>query len=107
MADEGRATDVTVGNVVDGLDSVVASQDAALQGLKDRATSWDVAASTPGAYIEQVMDGLNAKFDEGASYVYTSPSMGVRSRSVPLDPATGLPTRLPASAIQLAGGSSA
>lgn len=104
MADEGRATDVTVGNVIDGLDSVVASQDAALQGLKDRATSWDVAASTPGAYIEQVMDGLNAKFDEGASYVYTSPSMGVVIGSVPLDPATGLPTRLPASAIQLAGG---
>lgn len=104
MLDEGRATDVTVGNIVEGLDGVLAGQYAELQGLKDRATAWDVAASTPGPYIEQVMDGLNAKFDEGASYVYTSPAMGIVIGSVPLDAETGLPTRLPASAIQLAGG---
>lgn len=104
VLDEGRATSVTVGNIVEGLDGVLASQGAELQGLKDRATAWDVAASTPGPYIEQVMDGLNAKFDEGSSYVYTSPTMGIVIGSVPLDPETGLPTRLPASAIQLAGG---
>ena len=104
MLDGGRATEVTVGNIVEGLDGVLASQGSELQGLKDRATAWDVAASTPGPYIEQVMDGLNAKFDEGASYVYTSPEMGVVIGSVPLDPETGLPTRLPASALQLAGG---
>lgn len=104
MLDEGRATDVTVGNIVEGLDGAMASQYAELQGLRDRATAWDVAASTPGPYIEQVMDGLNARFDEGSSYVYTSPAMGIVIGSVPLDPETGLPTRLPASAIQLAGG---
>ena len=104
MADGGRITDITVGNIVEGIDSVLAGQYADVQGLKDRSTAWDVAATTPAAYIQQVMDGLNKQFDEGASYVYQSPTMGIVIGSVPLDQETGLPTRLPASAIQLAGG---
>ena len=104
LLDGGRATSVTVGNIVEGLDAMVAGQYAELQGLKDRSTAWDVAAYTPGAYIQQVMDGLNKQFDAGASYVFQLPDKGIIVSSVPLDPDTGLPTRTPASAIQLAGG---
>ena len=104
MADGGRITDIAVGNIVEGLDGVLAGQYADMQGLKDRSTAWDVAATTPAAYIQQVMDGLNKRFDEGASYVYQSMDKGIIIGSVPLDPETGAPTRLPASAIQLAGG---
>ena len=104
LLDGGRATSVTVGNIVEGIDAMVAGQYAELQGLKDRSTAWDVAAYTPGAYIQQVMDGLNKQFDAGASYVFQLPDKGIIVASVPLDPETGLPTRTPASAIQLAGG---
>ena len=104
LLDGGRATDITIGNVVEGLDGILAGQYADLRSLVERATGWDVAAYTPSPYIQQIMDGLNREFDAGASYVYQSPSQGVIVASVPLDPEDGTPASLPASAIQLKGG---
>lgn len=104
LLDEGRATDITIGNVVEDAAGLLASQYAELRSLGSRATSWDVAAYTPSAYIQQVMDGLNKEFDEGASYIYQSPEQGIIIGSVPLDPVTGRPSRTPATAIQLKGG---
>ena len=104
LMDDGRATDVTIGNIIEDAAGLIAGQDAELKSLAGRATSWDVAAYTPSAYIQQVMDGLNKEFDEGASYIYQSPEQGIIIGSVPLDPVTGRPMRTPASAIQLKGG---
>ena len=104
LLDGGRATDITIGNVVEGLDGMLSQQYADLRGLVERATGWDVAAYTPSPYIQQIMDGLNREFDSGASYVYQSPEQGLIVASVPLDPETGRPLSTPASAIQLKGG---
>ena len=104
LLDDGRAMEVTVGNIVEGIDAMMGDQYAELKSLGDRSTAWDVAAYTPGPYIQQLMNGLNAQFDAGMSYVYQSPQQGIVIGSVPLDQETGLPTRTPASAIQLKGG---
>ncbi len=104
LLDGGRPTDLTIGNIVEGVDGILAGQYADLRSLVERATGWDVAAYTPSPYIQQIMDGLNRVFDAGASYVYQSPSQGVIVASVPLDPSDGTPVSLPASAIQLKGG---
>lgn len=104
MLDDDRPTDVTIGNIVESAADMVADQYAELQSLSSRATGWDVAAYTPSAYINQLIDGLNKEFDAGASYIYQSPEQGIIVGSVPLDPDTGEPTRSPASAIQLKGG---
>lgn len=104
LLDEGRATDITIGNIIEDAADMMAAQYAELKSLGSRATSWDVAAYTPSAYIQQVMDGLNKEFDEGASYIYQSPEQGIIVGSVPLNPVTGRPSRTPATAIQLKGG---
>lgn len=104
LLDDGKPTAVTIGNIIDGAADIMAKQYAELHSLTKRATGWDVAAYTPPAYIQQVMDGLNRQFDAGASYIYQSPEQGIIVGSVPLDPDTGKPKRTPASAIQLKGG---
>lgn len=104
LLDDGKPTDITIGNIVANAADMMADQYASLQSLSKRATAWDVAAYTPSAYINQIMDGLNREFDAGASYIYQSSEQGIIVGSVPLDPETGKPTRTPASAIQLKGG---
>ena len=104
MLDEGRPTEITIGNIVEGVDGLLSQQYADLKSLVERATGWDVAAYTPGPYIQQIMDGLNREFDAGASYIYQSPEQGFIVASVPLDPETGRPLSTPAMAIQLKGG---
>lgn len=104
MLDEGRPTEITIGNIVEGVDGLLSQQYADLKSLVERATGWDVAAYTPSPYIQQIMDGLNREFDAGASYIYQSPEQGFIVASVPLDSKTGRPLSTPASAIQLKGG---
>lgn len=104
LLDGSRAVEVTLGNVIYDAADMLAAQLGDIHSLAGRATAWDVAAYTPGAYIQQVMRGLNAQFDAGASYIYQSPEQGLIVGSVPLDPETGKPRRTPASAIQLKGG---
>lgn len=104
LLDDDKPTDIAIGNIIDNAADMIAGQYAELHSLKGRATSWDVAAYTPPAYINQVMAGLNKEFDAGASYIYQSPEQGIVVGSVPLEPDSGLPTTTPASAIQLKGG---
>lgn len=95
---------ITLGNIIDDVSDILSSQAAILGNLESRSGNWDVAASTPSAYINQIMAGLNREFDAGASYIYQSPEQGLIIGSVPLDPVSGKPTSTPASAIQLKGG---
>ena len=104
LLDNARASDVTIGNIIDDASDLLGGQMADVKDLSSRSTAWDVAAYTPGAYIQQVMDGLNKQFDAGMSYIYQSPEQGIIIGSVPLDPETGRPSTTPASAIQLKGG---
>ncbi|MEG0303723.1 phage tail spike protein [Gordonibacter sp.] len=101
---EPADVDVSIGNIRNDIGSEYAAQAAKINALQRRSASWDVAAYTPSSYINQIIDGLNKQFDAGMSYVYQSPEQGIIVGSVPLDPMSGKPTRLPASAIQLKGG---
>lgn len=95
---------VTLGNIRNHIGTETAALAAKLNALQKRSANWDVAAHTPGDYINQIIDGLNKQFDAGMSYIYQSPEQGIIVGSVPLNPTSGKPTRLPASAIQLKGG---
>lgn len=83
---------VTLGNVTDTLASQYAKQQAELESLNRRSADWDMAAYTPGAYLQQIIDGLNKQFNEqGMSYCYTSFEMGTIWATVPLNE-DGTPT---------------
>lgn len=96
-----RTRTVTLGNVDESLSSIYARQQAELKGLSKRSANWDVAASTPGAYLQQIIDGLNEQFNAtGMSYCYTSFETGTIWSSVPLDE-NGKPTKTGGTAIQI------
>lgn len=96
----GTAT-VTLGNVSETLADVFAGTQQAVGSLARRSSSWDVAATTPAAYLQQIVDGLNEQFNtQGMSYMHTSFANGTIWASVPLDDG-GKPTKTPAKAIQL------
>ena len=57
-----------------------------MSSLSKRSSNWDVAASTPPSYLQQVMDSMNAQFNlAGNSYIHTSFEHGLIFGSVPLD----------------------
>lgn len=96
----GTAT-VTLGNVRETLADMWISQQQTVERLSQHASSWDVAATTPGAYLQQIIDGLNAQFNAaGMSYCFTSFETGTIWSSVPLDD-KGRPKRGGGSAIQI------
>lgn len=97
----GGTQTVTLGNVTETMADLWSSQQQKVNSLAKRSSNWDVAANTPAAYLQQVVDGLNAQFNtQGNSYCFTSFEQGTIWASVPLD-SSGLPTRTPASAIQI------
>ncbi len=97
----GGTQTVTLGNVTETIADVWAAQQQAVNSLSRRSSSWDVAANTPAAYLQQVMDGLNERFNvEGSSYCFTSFEKGTIFSSVPLDE-NGNPTKSGGSAMQL------
>lgn len=97
----GSECDVTLGNVTETLADIWERQQGQISGLVDKSSSWDVAASTPGAYLQQLIDGLNEQFNTmGMSYCFTSFEQGTIWSSVPLD-ANGKPTKTGGSAIQI------
>lgn len=97
----GGTIDVTLGNVVQTMGDLLASQSQQLSSLQSHATQWDVAASTPPAYLQQIMDGLNSEFNkQGMSYRHTSFENGDIWASVPMD-STGKPTQPGGTAIQM------
>lgn len=82
----GGAMRVTLGNITETMTDMWLSQQQKLSSLSNRSSSWDVAASTPPSYLQQVMDSMNAQFNlAGNSYVHTSFERGLIFGSVPLD----------------------
>lgn len=97
----GGTQTVTLGNVVETMADMWQQQQQQISDLKQHASSWDVAASTPGAYLQQIIDGLNKQFNmDGMSYCHTSFERGTIWSSVPLDE-NGNPTETGGSAIQI------
>ena len=97
----GGSMTVTLGNVTETMADMWAAQQRAVSSLSKRSSSWDVAALTPAAYLQQVIDGLNEQFNtQGMSYCFTSFEQGTIWSSVPLDE-NGRPTKTGGSAIQI------
>ena len=82
----GGTVRVTLGNVTETMADMLLAQQQKLSSLSKRSSSWDVAASTPPSFLQQVMDSMNTQFNlAGNSYVHTSFERGLIFGSVPLD----------------------
>lgn len=82
----GGAMRVTLGNITETMTDMLLAQQRKVSSLSKRSSSWDVAASTPPSYLQQVMDSMNTQFSlAGNSYVHTSFERGLIFGSVPLD----------------------
>lgn len=97
----GGAMRVTLGNITETMADMWLSQQRQVSSLSKRSSSWDVAASTPPSYLQQVMDSMNTQFNmSGSSYTFTSFEQGTIYASVPMD-ANGRSTTGKGSAMQL------
>lgn len=97
----GDTCKATLGNVIETLADIWERQQSQISSLQQSADNWDIAASTPGAYLQQIIDGLNEQFNtQGMSYCFTSFEQGTIWSSVPLD-SNGKPTKTGGSAIQI------
>lgn len=97
----GGTVRVTLGNVTETIADMLLAQQQKVSSLSKRSSSWDVAASTPPSYLQQVMDAMNAQFNmSGSSYTFTSFEQGTIYASVPMD-ANGRSTTGKGSAMQL------
>lgn len=82
----GGSMRVTLGNITETMADMWLSQQKQVSSLSKRSSNWDVAASTPPSYLQQVMDSMNTQFNlAGNSYVHTSFERGLIFGSVPLD----------------------
>lgn len=82
----GGTVRVTLGNVTETITDMLLAQQQKVSSLSKRSSNWDVAASTPPSYLQQVMDSMNTQFNlAGNSYVHTSFERGLIFGSVPLD----------------------
>lgn len=97
----GGSMEVTLGNVTETMADMWMAQQQAVSSLSKRSSNWDVAANTPAAYLQQLMDGLNEQFNTlGMSYRFDSFEKGTIYSSVPLDD-EGNPTKTGGWAMQL------
>lgn len=97
----GGAMRVTLGNITETMTDMWLAQQKQVSSLSKRSSSWDVAASTPPAYLQQVVDAMNNQFNmSGSSYTFTSFEQGTIYASVPMD-ANGRSTTGKGSAMQL------
>lgn len=97
----GGAMRVTLGNITETMTDMWLAQQKQVSSLSRRSSSWDVAASTPPSYLQQVMDAMNTQFNmSGSSYTFTSFEQGIIYASVPMD-ANGRSTTGKGSAMQL------
>lgn len=97
----GGAMRVTLGNITETMTDMWLSQQRQVSSLSKRSSSWDVAASTPPSYLQQVVDAMNTQFNmSGSSYTFTSFEQGTIYASVPMD-ANGRSTTGKGSAMQL------
>lgn len=92
---------VTLGNITETMTDMWLAQQKQVSSLSKRSSSWDVAASTPPSYLQQVVDAMNTQFNmSGSSYTFTSFEQGTIYASVPMD-ANGRSTTGKGSAMQL------
>lgn len=97
----GGAMRVTLGNITETMTDMWLAQQKQVSSLSKRSSSWDVAASTPPSYLQQVVDAMNTQFNmSGSSYTFTSFEQGTIYASVPMD-ANGRSTTGRGSAMQL------
>ena len=97
----GGAMRVTLGNITETMTDMWLAQQKQVSILSKRSSSWDVAASTPPSYLQQVMNAMNTQFNmSGSSYTFTSFEQGTIYASVPMD-ANGRSTTGKGSAMQL------
>lgn len=97
----GGAMRVTLGNITETMTDMWLAQQKQVSSLSKRSSSWDVAASTPPSYLQQVVDAMNSQFNmSGSSYTFTSFEQGTIYASVPMD-ANGRSTTGKGSAMQL------
>lgn len=97
----GGSMRVTLGNITETMADMWLSQQKQVSSLSKRSSSWDVAASTPPSYLQQVVDAMNTQFNmSGSSYTFTSFEQGTIYASVPMD-ANGRSTTGKGSAMQL------
>lgn len=97
----GGSMRVTLGNVTETITDMLLAQQRKVSSLSKRSSSWDVAASTPPSYLQQVVDAMNTQFNmSGSSYTFTSFEQGTIYASVPMD-ANGRSTTGKGSAMQL------
>lgn len=97
----GGSMRVTLGNITETMADMWLSQQRQVSSLSRRSSSWDVAASTPPSYLQQVMDAMNNQFNmSGSSYTFTSFEQGTIYASVPMD-ANGRSTTGKGGAMQL------
>lgn len=97
----GGAMRVTLGNITETMADMWLSQQRQVSSLSKRSSNWDVAASTPPSYLQQVVDAMNNQFNmSGSSYTFTSFEQGTIYASVPMD-ANGRSTTGKGSAMQL------
>lgn len=97
----GGAMRVTLGNITETMTDMWLAQQKQVSSLSRRSSSWDVAASTPPSYLQQVMGAMNTQFNmSGSSYTFTSFEQGTIYASVPMD-ANGRSTTGKGSAMQL------
>lgn len=97
----GGAMRVTLGNVTETITDMLLAQQQKVSSLSKRSSNWDVAASTPPSYLQQVVDAMNTQFNmSGSSYTFTSFEQGTIYASVPMD-ANGRSTTGKGSAMQL------
>lgn len=92
----GGAMRVTLGNITETMTDMWLAQQKQVSSLSKRSSSWDVAASTPPSYLQQVMDAMNNQFNmSGSSYTFTSfeqgtiYASGAHGRERPLDHGQG------------------
>lgn len=82
----GGTMKVTLGNITESMADLWVAQQQKVASLSRRSSSWDVAATTPPAYLEQVMGAMNEQFNASdASYTFTSFDKGTIWASVPMD----------------------
>lgn len=97
----GGTVRVTLGNVTETIADMLLAQQQKVSSLSKRSSSWDVAASTPPSYLQQVVDAMNTQFNmSGSSYTFTSFEQGTIYASVQMD-ANGRSTTGKGSAMQL------
>ena len=85
-------TTVTFGNLYDALVNPWQSLHERLASLNARSSNWDMAGSAQAAWLDTLIAGLNAAYNQAGTYHYSSFEKGEIWSSVPLDD-NGNPTQ--------------